>query len=1026
MATWTKTSTNGYYTAQLELTQQSQNVANNTSTVKWIITLLSNSGYFSQIRLGYSLAMGGTTISSRSYSSDPEQHNMSSHSSLQIASGTTTVSHNADGTKSFATGTITFSISSAGVMPGGGESSISGSNTSAFTLSTITQASTVSSSASSNLMGQTRTITITRQSNSFTHVLKYTFGSKSGTIASGVGTSYSWTVPTTLASEVPSGSIRSSGTIICETYSGGSKIGESTCTFLAQIPPSTATTTASDNTMGKSRSFTITRASANLTHTLTYVFGSGSGTITTKTSSTSVSWTVPTSLAQYVAANNDSRTGTVTITTFNGSAEVGTSTVSFTAKIPASTMTKSNATMGIATSFTITRAGTNLTHKITYSFGGTSGTAVNTSDGTSLSWTPPFSLAGQLDIVGGTKSGTITYTLTTYNGTQSCGTKTYTATLNAPSASLTVPSSMTMGTAASFAITDQSDNFAHTITGTFAGTSTTFSTKTTAASVSATFATATFGPLIPTTKSGTATIKQTVYSSTSSNTVVAHNEYTLTLSVPSTKPTATITPSVVTSLANPFNSVYVQNNSQVKVSVTLSSPTGAYLDKASMTIDGVTKNYSVSSNVTSWTGNVTSNLLQTSGTRTIKVTVSDKRGYSGSYTTTISVAAYANPQIAAASGETKVIIERSDSGGTADPAGAYLHLKFTRKISAITNNEGYVSYKIGSGTATTISTSSTASETISQTINASLSEHNSYKVTVRVWDKVGYEVTRTVTIPSLNVTLDLRQGGLGVGVGMFSQGDNRFDVAWDSYFLGSLYLPRIISSLSATNGGYTLIQPVPRWSYDDILSGTDSFPSSNYLTAWLKKVAETYPTAGQTTFVGNVLPINVGFVACYVQSCSDVSGGLPQTATGIYIPYNTATSIHRGAIVRFGTDAYTFWYNVIEASDSEAVTLTYKDDQSIITSANFASGFHCYRSGKVVTLNVGATFSATAGGSGYVTVGTIPSGYRPQNTLYETVPLDTSSYNNCGIQVDTSGNIKIYKNNTSTQGFRVNLTWILA
>ncbi|MBR3330027.1 MAG: hypothetical protein IKG25_02290 [Mogibacterium sp.] len=946
MATWTKAS--GYYTLKLEVTETGTSTANNTSTLKWVLTLLTGSTYFSSVRVGYTVKIDGTTVGSLNYTNATSK-SMAKNDSWEMASGTTTVTHNADGTKTIATGNITavLNTQTGNIVP-----NISLASTSALTLTTIPRASTVTSSAASTLMGTVRAITITRASSSFTHTLKYTFGSASGTIATGVATSYSWTVPTSLAAQVASGSIRASGTIICETYSGSTKVGEATTSFIAQIPPSTATTSASDNTMGKARSFTISRASSALTHTLTYVFGSGSGTITTKTTSMSVSWTVPTSLAAYVAANNASGSGTVTITTFNGSAEVGTSTVSFTAKIPASTMTKANCTMGKSTSFTITRAGTNLTHKITYAFGNTSGTAVATADGTTLSWTPPYSLAGQLAITSGTKSGTITYTLTTYNGTASCGTNTYTATLSAPSASLTVPSSFTMGTAKNITIAEQDAAFTHTITGTFEGTTATFATKTTATSVSTTWATATFGPLIPTAKSGTGTVKHTAYSG---NTVVAYNEYTTTVSVPSTAPTATITTSVVTSLASPFNTVYIQNNSQVKVAVALSSPTGAYLDKATMTIDGVTKSYSVSANVTSWSGNVTSNLLQTSGTRTITVKVTDKRGYTGTYTTTISVTAYSNPSISNATGETKVIIERSNSSGTADPAGSYLHLKFIREISAITNNTGYVSYKVGSGTATTISTSTTASVTINQTLNLGWSEHNTYQVTVRVWDSVGKEVTRTVTIPSLNVTLDLRAGGTGIGIGMFSQADGELDIN------PSWHIPR------GRIFGLGLLEQIPQNA--DLNSPAYRIPGrysvpSNSLAASLSNFPST--TAGTLTVYASS-----GYL--YADPENQKYAYLIQeyrTLTGNTSYQRHIFSGETAGAWNFGSWSKT-WDNAYNPNAVQTATLSYESTMSSATKALYVQ-----KSGHVVTVNGYVQGMPSQPANTTDVIATIPTGYR--------------------------------------------------
>ena len=437
-----------------------------------------------------------------------------------------------------------------------------------------------------------------------------------------------------------------------------------------------------------------------------------------------------------------------------------------------------------------------------------------------------------------------------------------------------------------------------------------------------------------------------------------------------------------------------------------------------MTIDGVTKSYSVSANVTSWSGNVTSNLLQTSGTRTITVKVTDKRGYSGTYTTTISVTAYSNPTISAASGESKVIIERSDSGGTADPAGDCLHLKFIRKISAITNNTGYVSYKVGSGTATTISTSTTGSVTIDQTLNLSWSEHNTYQVTVRIWDSVGYEVTRTVTIPSLNVTLDLRQGGLGVGVGMFSQGNNRFDEAWDAWLYG-LTRPKTIRNFN-TNATYaTDVIIVPRYTVADLGMSSVSFPYDDYWKAWLKRLCQDYSTASNyTLFIGGASPNSTGIAYAFIGSVSSLTDGLPNLSDGFYIYSGSDTN---EAMVRFGTNGGVFRTRAFFANDTEVGTVAYVTN-SLVAEADASHGLR--KSGKVVTLRFSITPSGTSGGTSWVTIGTIQSGFRPSYYVYQ----NAASLNSTGqswIRVDSSGNLQLYKNNTSTAAVRCEMTWIL-
>lgn len=75
---------------------------------------------------------------------------------------------------------------------------------------------------------------------------------------------------------------------------------------------------------------------------------------------------------------------------------------------------------------TINRANASYTHTLTYSFGSTSGTIVSKTSNTSVSWTPPASLASQIP---NANKGTCTITCTTYNGNTSLGKTTATCTL---------------------------------------------------------------------------------------------------------------------------------------------------------------------------------------------------------------------------------------------------------------------------------------------------------------------------------------------------------------------------------------------------------------------------------------------------------------------------------------------------------------------------------------------------------------------------------------------------------------------
>lgn len=95
----------------------------------------------------------------------------------------------------------------------------------------------------------------------------------------------------------------------------------------------------------------------------------------------------------------------------------------------ASGVSASNATMGSASTINISRASSSFTHTLTYAFGSAAGTIATKTTATSVSWTPPVSLASQIPKA---VTGTCTITCTTYNGSTKIGSKTCTLTLTVP------------------------------------------------------------------------------------------------------------------------------------------------------------------------------------------------------------------------------------------------------------------------------------------------------------------------------------------------------------------------------------------------------------------------------------------------------------------------------------------------------------------------------------------------------------------------------------------------------------------
>lgn len=152
--------------------------------------------------------------------------NIGTNSTLLIFGKNYVVGHDDNGNK---TVTISFKVD---INVGGyGSATVSLS----IPLPQIKRASTISDVTGT--LGSAMTLDISRKDSSYTHNLKYEFGKLSGTIATGVGTSCSWTPPLSLATAMPN---RTSdwGQIVLETYSGSTKIGQTNCILTLNVPTS--------------------------------------------------------------------------------------------------------------------------------------------------------------------------------------------------------------------------------------------------------------------------------------------------------------------------------------------------------------------------------------------------------------------------------------------------------------------------------------------------------------------------------------------------------------------------------------------------------------------------------------------------------------------------------------------------------------------------------------------------------------------------------------------------------------------
>lgn len=205
------TTTNQYIVFWIEVIQNSQNISNNTSNVTVKV-------WIKRTNTGYTTYGSGTVFTKI----DGVQRNVSITPSQKITSTASTifhqditVKHNSDGTK-----TLNVQVGISHEMFNSSQSSVA-FNTS---LTTIPRSSSISLSASTIEAGRELTVNITRASGSFTHNVYLMFGSSTFTIQNGVATSAKGIIPLEVLKQIPNATT-GIGSVYCDTYNGGAKIG---------------------------------------------------------------------------------------------------------------------------------------------------------------------------------------------------------------------------------------------------------------------------------------------------------------------------------------------------------------------------------------------------------------------------------------------------------------------------------------------------------------------------------------------------------------------------------------------------------------------------------------------------------------------------------------------------------------------------------------------------------------------------------------------------------------------------------
>lgn len=233
---------NTYVHIDLIVNETGTNVDKNTSTVSWKLVGYLGSGassshWYSNSYHSINVSINGSTVYSLPNTRQKAISigtNTSASSPVTIASGTTTVPHNADGSKTCACSfSVVYRYNSAFTWKGSG-------NVGLTTIARASQPSCITypnTTQNVGALGSTITIHMNSNSSNFRHTVRYAWGNKSGTIATNVQYNCQWKIPLDFANNIPSAT-SGWGTIYVDTYNGSKLIGTKSVTFTATVPSS--------------------------------------------------------------------------------------------------------------------------------------------------------------------------------------------------------------------------------------------------------------------------------------------------------------------------------------------------------------------------------------------------------------------------------------------------------------------------------------------------------------------------------------------------------------------------------------------------------------------------------------------------------------------------------------------------------------------------------------------------------------------------------------------------------------------
>lgn len=253
------------------------------------------------------------------------------------------------------------------------------------------------------------------------------------------------------------------------------------------------------------------------------------------------------------------------------------------------------------------------------------------------------------------------------------------------------------------------------------------------------------------------------------------NEYSPSLTVTELSPVSDLPSSVA--------GLYLQSRSRVKAVFTAAGQYGASIATSVMEVDG--ESYDEADGYTS-------EFLSVYGEKTVKITATDSRGLTTSYSGKIQVIAYTKPKVEV------LLCARCDEYGVPSETGAYLKIHASRTYSKVMHggeqlNRCTIRYRWKSETSdwsgweailpgADLSTNSVETAPLLGTLDPKAA----YAVQIGVSDDLGGTNEVTYGIGGEEVYMHRTKDAMGLG--KYVQGQRLLDCAWDAWFRGRVLI----------------------------------------------------------------------------------------------------------------------------------------------------------------------------------------------------------------------------------------------